>query len=341
MAQNILLLCGGGGSEHEISLISAKYIAECLAEIKNTQDFPTLAELKVFQVEIGADGFWRQSKDQQEVHLNGRYLHINGRNEEIHYAIPCIHGPPGETGDIQSLFELAKLPYFGSGPEGSRLCFNKISTKLWLKALHIPVTPYKFISSLTDLATAQAAFDEWKYLFVKASSQGSSVGIYLVTDRQNLEYTLVEAFRYSPYVLLEKRITGRELEVAVYEYNGERHATVPGEIICPSKFYSYEEKYDQDSQTTTKTVAPDLSREVVQQIQAYALKAFEALKLRHLARVDFFYTQDGQILLNEINTFPGMTPISMFPKMLTQNGHQMPQFLAQAINQGLLPSHKH
>ncbi|MBP5296712.1 MAG: D-alanine--D-alanine ligase, partial [Bacteriovoracaceae bacterium] len=284
-----------------------------------------------------ADGFWRQCKDQQDVHFNGRYLQINGRTEEIHYAIPCIHGPPGETGDVQSLFELARLPYFGSAPEGSRLCFNKISTKLWLEALHIPVTPYKFISSMQDLATAQAAFDEWKYLFVKASSQGSSVGVYLVTDRQNLEYTLVEAFRYSPYVLLEKRIEGRELEVAVYEYDGKLQATVPGEIICPNKFYSYEEKYDQDSQTTTATVAPDLPQEVVAQIKAHALKAFEGLKLRHLARADFFYTHDGQILLNEINTFPGMTPISMFPKMLMNNGHQMAQFFGQAIDAALTP----
>ena len=337
MAHNILLLCGGGGSEHEISLISAKYVAQCLAEIKDLPNFKNLQDLKVFQVEIGPDGFWRQCKDQQEVQFNGRYLHITGRAEEIHYAIPCIHGPPGETGDIQALFELARLPYFGAGPEGSRLCFNKISTKLWLEALHIPVTPYKFISSLQDLATAQAAFDEWKYLFVKASSQGSSVGIYLVTDRQNLEYTLVEAFRYSPYVLLEKRIEGRELEVAVYEYDGKLHATAPGEIICPNKFYSYEEKYAQQSQTTTATVAPGLSEQVVQQMKAYALKAFEGLKLRHLSRVDFFYTQDGQILLNEINTFPGMTPISMFPKMLMNNGHQMPAFFAQAIEQALAP----
>ena len=207
MARNILLLCGGGGSEHEISIVSAKYLAECLAKID---------DVKVYAIEICLDGRWRQQKDQQEVELNGRHLIITGKRIEINYVIPCIHGPPGETGDLQALFELNGLPYFGSGPEGSRLCFNKVSTKLWLDALHIPNTPYKFIASMDDLKIAQAAFDEWKDLFVKASSQGSSVGVYYVSDRQNLEYTLVEAFRYSPYVLLEKRIEGRELEVAVY-----------------------------------------------------------------------------------------------------------------------------
>jgi len=327
MALNVLLLCGGGGSEHEVSLVSAQYLTKCLQAI---------ADLNVYTVEICRDGRWRQQKDQQEVELNGRHLIITGKRLEINYAVPCIHGPPGETGDIQALFELSNLPYFGSGPEGSRICFNKITTKLWLDALHIPNTPYKFIASMDDLPLAQAAFKQWKDVFVKASSQGSSVGTYLVTDPQNLEYTLMEAFRYSPYVLIEKRIEGRELEVAVYEYDGKIQATAPGEIVCPSKFYSYEEKYNQQSHTTTCTVAPDLEAAAVEKIRSYARQAFKALKLRHLARADFFYTSEGEILLNEINTFPGMTPISMFPKMLINNGHTMEEFLAQAIKNAAL-----
>ena len=123
----------------------------------------------------------------------------------------------------------------------------------------------------------------------------------------------------------------REIEVSVYEYDGELQISYPGEIICPSKFYSFEEKYSQVSQTTTETKAKDLTPENIKKITEYSTKLYHGLKLRHLSRIDFFL-EGNQIYLNEINTFPGLTPISMFPKMMEANGHSFKNFLSQHIN---------
>jgi D-alanine-D-alanine ligase len=244
--------------------------------------------------------------------------------------VPCIHGFPGETGDIQSMLELIGLPYLGCGSEGSKLCFNKVSTKLWLSALDIPNTPFLFLSTNNEAAHAQAhtAFRNWGAVFVKAASQGSSVGCYKVTDAAALSEAVNAAFGYSDQVLVEKAVRPRELEVAVYRYNDQLVATRPGEIATPSdSFYSYEEKYSAGSHSTTYLEAPNLSEEQVATIREYALKAFSQLGLKDLSRIDFFLTEDNEILLNEINTFPGMTPISMFPKLLEHNGHVFAEFL--------------
>jgi len=249
-------------------------------------------------------------------------------------VVPCIHGFPGETGDIQSMLELIGLPYLGCGSEGSKLCFNKVSTKLWLSALDIPNTPFLFLSTNNEAAHAQAhtAFRNWGAVFVKAASQGSSVGCYKVTDAAALSEAVNAAFGYSDQVLVEKAVRPRELEVAVYRYNDQLVATRPGEIATPSdSFYSYEEKYSAGSHSTTYLEAPNLSEAQMATIREYALKAFSQLGLKDLSRIDFFLTEDNEILLNEINTFPGMTPISMFPKLLEHHGDNFGKFLEGII----------
>lgn len=325
--KNVLLICGGGGTEHEISLISAKFILEHLK---------TMTGIAPYYVEITKDGTRRD--------INGKKCELRKAGEivwpedetkvDLHYAIPCIHGPPGETGDIQGVFEMMGLPYLGANPESSRLCFNKVSTKLWLDALEVPNTPYLFLSELTDeaLAKTTAFFKKTAGdIFIKAASQGSSVGCYHVTNEADIKKYLEEAFNYSAYVLIEQTVIGRELEVAVYEYEGELQCSAPGEIICPSKFYSYEEKYSDNSKTLTLPLAENLDSKVIEQIKTYAMKAFRGLKLKDLARIDFFYTDDGKIYLNEPNTFPGHTKISMFPMMMKQNGHNYKTFLEYLI----------
>ena len=172
----------------------------------------------------------------------------------------------------------------------------------------------------------------WGSVFVKAASQGSSVGCYKVTELAKLSDAIHDAFGYSAQVLVEKAVKPRELEVAVYQYGDELVATRPGEICVPGDvFYSYDEKYSSGSGSTTRLGVTDLSAEQVETIRHLALKAFRQLKLKDLSRVDFFLTAEGEILLNEINTFPGMTPISMFPKMLQHHGHDFGQFLHQRI----------
>ncbi|MFA6239223.1 MAG: D-alanine--D-alanine ligase [Bacteriovorax sp.] len=331
MKKNILLLCGGGGTEHEVSLVSSKYIE------KNLND---IGLYNIIKVEIGKDKIFRKLKSDgthgEVVEMNFKRQLVGSNSIDIHIVVPCIHGPPGETGEIQTFFELIDLPYLGCGPEASINCFNKVTSKLWFNALEIPNTPFEFLSSMEDKKRAHDLFDRFGKIFVKAASQGSSVGCYQVFKKEELDRALTDAFKYSSYVLVEKMVNARELEISAYEFDGTIMATVPGEINCPGKFYSYEEKYDPKSKTSTETVAPNLPAEAVEKMRTYALKAFTHLKLRHLSRIDFFFTDEGEIFLNEINTFPGMTPISMFPKMMENNGHSFNKFIKDIIAKNIL-----
>ncbi len=334
--KNVLLLFGGSGTEHEVSVVSAKYVEKNLQEI---------GLYNVIKVEIGQP----KSKDKNFYLINadgsrGESVELNFKRQlvgqsyksDIHYVVPCIHGPPGETGEIQTYLDLISLPYLGCGPEASLIAFNKVTSKLWFNALDIPNTPFEFLTSIEDAPKAHKLFDKHGKVFVKAASQGSSVGCYQVFKKDELESALKNAFTFSEYVLVEKMVEARELEISTYEFEGKIHASVPGEINCPSSFYSYAEKYDPKSKTTTEVVAPGLSPEVVGLMREYAIKAFKALKLRHLSRIDFFYTKDGEIFLNEINTFPGATPISMFPKMMENNGHAYIKFIGDIIKKDIL-----
>ncbi|PJG58819.1 D-alanine--D-alanine ligase [Aeromonas cavernicola] len=322
---HVLLLCGGGGAEHEVSLRSANFLEKQLS---------LLPHVDVTRVEIFADRWL--SADGRECKLGlDKLLSFDNMARVVDYVVPCIHGYPGETGDLQSFLELAGLPYLGCGAEASKICFNKVTTKLWLSAIGIPNTPYLFLTEQdeTSIATARDALAQWGRVFIKAASQGSSVGCYAASNDAELVKGIRDAFGYSDQVLIEKAVKPRELEVAVYQYGDQLVATYPGEICVPQdKFYSYEEKYSSTSHTETALRAQGLTPAQADAIHGYAIKAFRQLKLSHLSRIDFFLTEDGEILLNEINTFPGMTSISMFPKLLAHHGHSFDHFLAQILH---------
>lgn len=189
--KNILLLCGGGSSEHEVSLVSAKYLEQ---QLNVTADF------NVIKVEITPQA-WLDSNG-LKVELDIAHSSLKGKQIEtipIDYVVPCIHGFPGETGDIQSLLEMAGIPYLGCGPEASSNSFNKITSKLWYDALGIPNTPYRFLTENSEksLSLALQAFDLWGAIFVKAARQGSSVGCYSVTERVAVKEAIHNAFQFS------------------------------------------------------------------------------------------------------------------------------------------------
>jgi D-alanine-D-alanine ligase len=327
----ILLLCGGGSSEHSVSLISADYLQSQLA---------LTAEFDVIRIEMKSEGWFCQDGNLAYLDTNTATLNTVLFTAKIDFVVPCIHGFPGETGDIQSMLELAGIPYLGCGPEASSNSFNKITSKLWYDALGIPNTPYLFLTECNQTSVSQAAdaLHQWGTIFVKAARQGSSVGCYKVSKLSELQSAIEQAFTFSDQVLIEQAVKPRELEVAAYEIEGELQISKPGEIIAPEDaFYSYEEKYSSDSHSKTQVEAHNLTAEQLASIHKYAQKVFVHMKLRHLSRIDFFLTAAGQIYLNEVNTFPGMTPISMFPKMLEHNGHQFHQFLAQAIFNSVNP----
>ncbi|MCR5535905.1 MAG: D-alanine--D-alanine ligase [Succinivibrio sp.] len=325
--QTILIFCGGDGSEHEISLTSAAFVEKNLL---------ALGTYQVIKVLIHNHQFFYQD---QPGYFNAQGQFCCAEQcFKVDCVIPVLHGIPGETGDIQAFLELLHIPYIGCRSESSRYCFNKVTTKLYLNALSIPNSPFAIISANTQEQRKVATdfFAKYQDVYVKSASQGSSIGCYHVKDAKDLLPRVEEAFKYSAEVIIEKNIIHRELEVAAYTYNGELVTTSPGEIIMPSNvFYTFDEKYSQNSSTTTTVEPKGLKESDLKLINDYARRAFLGLKLRDLSRIDFFLSEEDGVLINEINTFPGMTPISMFPKMLEHHGDSITEFFKQAIDRAI------
>lgn len=324
---NVLLICGGDSSEHDISLISANYFLEKLALIPG---------MTPYYVRIEKDGR-RLDKEGRLCELRKSGILVYEGSEapiHLHYAIPCFHGYPGETGDIQSLFDMMELPYLGCGPEASKRCFNKIDTKVWLDVLKIPNTPYTFLSSLDEeeRQKANAFFQEYQDVFVKASHQGSSIGCYHVQSQEELDKAITEAFRLSPSVVIEKTMQARELELAIFEHEGNIITAGPGEIKVDG-FYDFDEKYSETSKTQTSFAAENLTDQIKEDIERYARIMFKHFHLKDMARIDFFLDNNSKLYVNEINTFPGHTSISLFPSLMEKSGLPYEKFLEQKIKQ--------
>lgn len=319
--KNIIILKGGGGTEHDISLISAKFIESQIDKSK----------FNIYSIEIDENFQWLFNGNKCELNF-ARELIGKDLNVEISFVIPCLHGYPGETGDIQSYLELIKLPFLGCNSETSTICFNKLLTKLFLEQYSIKTTPFLQLSDQTNLDNAVEFLKTHESVYVKATNQGSSVGCYRVTTKEDLIKSIQLAFTFSPFVIIEKDMQCRELEVAVFEHAGVFHTTLPGEIVCPDEFYTYEEKYSSNSHTKTLITAENVSKKCHNEIIRQAQIAIKALKIRHLSRIDFFLTENEEVFINEINTFPGHTEISMFPSMMKHHGVDYSDFINEHIS---------
>lgn len=246
----------------------------------------------------------------------------------VDVIFPVLHGPYGEDGTLQGLLELANVPYVGCGVLASAVGMDKVTAREVFKQHGLPVLEYfalkrkdwekdpAFKGALLDRIEAQMGYP----CFVKPVNMGSSVGISKATDRQTLAQALDSACRYDRKVMVEKALNPRELEVAVLG-NDEPQASVVGEIQISQKaeFYSYNAKY-QDTEVGF-TVPADISAELSNRLRALALKAYQALDCAGMTRVDFFQDRDtGEVYLNEINTIPGFTPVSMYPMMWEKTG---------------------
>lgn len=334
--KNILILFGGGGNEHKISILSKAFIKKNLATFK---------DLELIEVEIDHKGNWFYFNEEivpVSLSTNGEFTELKSgqyKKTQIDFVIPCIHGNPGENGQLLAFLEMIKIPFLGNPFEPSVLCFNKMSTKLWMKQFGIPVVPYICLYDLKphSLELAQDFLEKNKDIFIKASSEGSSVGVFKISysHKKDLEKIIEKSFSFSPYVLMEKAISGRELEISTFFFNDKIHATLPGEIICEKGFYDYDEKYSEQSSTKTISQAEGISPAISKQMQEYCIKLFHLLKLKDFCRIDFFLDKNNQLYVNEINTFPGMTPISLFPQMLQASGVDFGEFLYQCINKKL------
>jgi D-alanine-D-alanine ligase len=333
----VALIFGGRSAEHEISLISAGAIHKNLPREK----------FDVRSIYITRSGLWKSaegpSTDVAALEKGPAFSFLPweaGAALSAPFAdiyFPVLHGPFGEDGTIQGLLELANAPYVGAGVTGSAVGMDKVLSKSVLRDQGLPVVPFEVVRE-HDYAKAPAAVLRRLRrgltlpLFVKPANLGSSVGITKVTAHAGLPAALDFAFRYDATVLVEKGIAGRELELSVLG-NEQPESSVPGEVIPFREFYDYNDKY-LDGKTRFVIPAALPPRTLVR-VRALGVAAFKALGASGMARVDFFLEKGtNRIFVNEINTIPGFTEISMYPKLWDASGLSFPRLLERLVELG-------
>jgi D-alanine-D-alanine ligase len=274
------------------------------------------SELPAVEPEAGSEIALSQDPGSREL------VGPDGHREPVDVAFPILHGPFGEDGTIQGLLELAGVPYVGAGVLASAVGMDKAVQKVLFRAAGLPLVPHEVVLEREwreDPESVEARAEALGGpLFVKPATLGSSVGITKVKTLADLESAMEEALRYTRKVLVELAMEGaREIECAVLG-NDDPVASVPGEILPAGEFYDYRSKYLDDS--TRLEVPAKLSPEVVEEVQRMAVTAFRTIDCTGMARVDFFLVDDERVILNEINTIPGFTSVSMYPRMWEASG---------------------
>jgi D-alanine-D-alanine ligase len=327
---------GGRSAEHEVSCVSAVAVMAALAE-KGHEAVP---------IGIDGDGGWHAADPSLEplkaegpdvvFEVPGGMIRGPGGTIRFDVAFPVLHGPYGEDGTVQGMFEMAGKPYVGSGVLGSAAAMDKDVAKRLFREAGIPITPFFVVrrSQFEDDPgeVIEELVDEIGLpVFAKPAALGSSVGIGRAVDVEGVKDALQEAFRHGPKAVVEPEITGREIEVAVLQ--GPR-ASVPGEIVVRDGWYTYQAKYQDDA--TELIVPAALDRAAEATVRRLACRAFEVVEGAGLARVDFFYEAGGRgFILNEVNTMPGFTPKSMFPMMWAASGMPYPDLCDELVTLAL------
>ncbi len=296
------VLFGGKSAEHEVSVISAQNIMKALDKNK----------YQIFPVKINKNG---------KFNLNAV------KNFDI--IFPVLHGPYGEDGSIQGLLKLAGIPYVGAGVLGSAVGMDKDVMKRLLKEAGIPTCKFLILLSLEKKSLKEISKVLGLPIFIKPANLGSSVGIHKVKNEENWNSALKDAFQYDSKVIIEQAIKGREIECAVLG-NEKPIASVPGEVIVNSEFYSYEAKYIDENGATVE-IPTKIPKATIKKIRETAVKTFKVLNCEGMGRVDFFLKENGEILVNEINTIPGFTDISMYPKLWEASGLPISKLLDKLI----------
>jgi D-alanine-D-alanine ligase len=342
----IAVVYGGPSNEHKVSLRSAKSIVEALQDDK----------YEVIPVGITKDMRWiHNSKEHFLENIEDiNNLRINEHGEEVvllrklgkkglfslnnlelivelDLAFPIIHGNFGEDGILQGILEGVGIPYIGPDVLGSSLCMDKDAAKKMLTSQGIPVAKGICLhqNEESDISFEEIRAELGLPLFVKPCHAGSSVGVSKAKCKESFYAALEKAFQYDKKILIEEAIVGREIECAVLG-NANPNASVLGEIITQD-FYSFEAKYIND--TEAQLIIPALvDNDTESKIQKAAIQTFKALCCEGIARVDFFLKQDNQFVVNEVNTLPGFTSISMYPKLWEASGLAMPELLDKMVS---------
>jgi D-alanine-D-alanine ligase len=356
--QNIGILCGGRSAEHEVSLQSA-----C-----NVFDAVDRSRFNPLLIGIDKNGSWWVASGKSAADLIGNIgdpkhiclarnlvpaallpnskgmLAVKGQKSvKLDVVFPLLHGPFGEDGTVQGLLQLADVPFVGPGVLGSAVGMDKDVMKRLLRDAGIPIGKFLVLRSglSSDAgrsgtsAGGQKSFaaisaELGSPVFVKPANMGSSVGVSKVNNETEYNAAVKEAFKYDSKVILEETINGREIECAVLG-NDDPEASLPGEIRAAHNFYSYEAKYI-DADGAALIIPAVLPAETIKRVQELAVLTFTTLECRGLSRVDFFLRDNGEVLVNEINTMPGFTKISMYPKLWAVSGIPYTQLINELID---------
>jgi len=323
MKKKIVILFGGNSNEHLISCKSAKSILNNIDNLK----------YEVIPVAISKDNDWYLYEDDYSLLEDWQLQKITKLDNVISFlksidiVFPIIHGNTGEDGKLQGMFDLFNIKYVGCNTLTHALCLDKEYTKIITNNYNIPTVPYKTIIKKEDSYNLELDFDY--PVIVKPASSGSSIGINLAENKEKLDKYINEAFKHSNKVIVEKFIKARELECAVLVTDAIYTSSV-GEICYNSKFYDYDAKYVND----TRLIIPsNINNNISDKIKEYAKTICIALNIKGLSRIDFLYDEENDVIyLIEINTLPGFTEISMYPKLLNYDGITYQELISKLID---------
>lgn len=350
---HLVVLFGGQSAEHDVSCVTATAVLRAADP----------AKYRITPIGISRDGQWSLAVSAQEALAAGPAAlpaRLDPTGEAITPArvfdtattdrrtvvFPLLHGPLGEDGTVQGLLELAGVPYVGSGVLGSALAMDKAMAKQLTASAGLPQARYRALRErdVTPTTPRELADELGIPCFVKPANMGSSVGVSKAHDLDELASAIDHALTYDEWIVVEEAITGREIELAVIG-NDDPFVSVPGEIIPGDEFYSYDDKYVND--TSSGVIPADLTEAQVVEVQQLALAIYRTLRCEGLARTDFFLEErrpDGSpgrgFLINEVNTMPGFTPISMFPKLLMGSGWTYSEIIDRLVDLALERHHR-
>jgi D-alanine-D-alanine ligase len=333
-----MLLFGGQSAEHDVSRATAVAVARALDP----------AKYDVVPVGITTDGQWHLAADAQRMLAAGRdalprafavegdvvpvpSASVTVATNDVDVVIPLLHGPYGEDGTVQGVLELAGLPYVGAGVLGSALAMDKIAMKRMFEAAGLETAPSLALRDGHDVddfvaqVEAELAFP----CFVKPANMGSSVGVSKARNVAELRDAIAHAFTFDEWILAEAMVRGREIEVGILG-DDPPVASLPGEVVPAADFYDYADKYE-DGKAELRAPAP-LAPDEIAEVQGLAVLAFDACRGEAMARVDFFLRDDGVFVVNEVNTIPGFTPISMYPRLWEVSGVPYAELLDRLID---------
>lgn len=338
MKKKLGVIFGGQSTEHEVSIMSAKNVLDNLDSSK----------YDIYPIFIDRDANWFSANLDREKEV--LITNIIDYLKDLDIVFPVLHGKYGEDGAIQGLLELFKIPYVGCKVLASSMCMDKAYTKIVLEKAGIRQANYVYLKALKDsyyvfskkMDAVELSMEDivgkielqlGYPVFVKPSNSGSSVGVCKARNQEELENAIKEAAKFDTKILIEEQLVGKEVECAVLG-NMDVKATTVGEVLSAEEFYTYEAKYENEDSRTL--IPATISEEMGQKISEIAIRVFKALDGAGLARVDFFVNEETeQIYLNEINTMPGFTSISMYPQLWKHCGLSYTKLLDNLISLGL------